>query len=84
MCVCVVAGAEVLIVTGCKCVCAYVRARLTRPCPYAPVWEALVHTNRRAVKMSVRLLIPRTVIGRGREETGNAAVSEGLEASAVS
>ena len=30
---CVVADAEVPIITGCKCVYAYVQARLARPCP---------------------------------------------------
>ena len=34
--------------------------------------------------MSARLLTPRTVIGRNREETGNAASSEGLEPPTVS
>ena len=50
----------------------------------ASVWEALVHTNRRAMKMSACLLTPRTVIGHSREETGNTARSEGLEPPVVS
>ena len=59
----------------CMCVCAgTVNWTVSR----ASVREALVHTNRRAVKMSVCVLTLWTVIGRSREETGNAARSEML------
>ena len=39
-------------------------------------FRALVHTIGRAVKMSARLLAPRTVIGRSQEETDNASLRQ--------
>mgnify|MGYP006950788101 CR=1 FL=1 len=61
------------------CMCA-VNRTVTR----APVLEALVNTNRRAVTMSVRILAPRTVIGCSQEGTDDAASSGGLEPPTVS
>ena len=63
----------------CMCVCA-VNRNVTR----APVLEALVHTNRRAVMMSVHVLASKTVIGRRREGTSNAASSGRLEPPTIS
>ena len=65
----------------CVCVCA---GAVNRAVTCASISEALVHMNRRAAKMSARLLTPRTVIDHGREETGNAASPEGLEPPTVS
>ena len=77
---CVVAGVEVPNLTGCICVCVCVCVgAVNRAVTRVSVLEALVHTHLRAMKMSARLLAPRTVIGRSREGTGDAASSEGLE-----
>ena len=57
---------------------------VNRAVTHASILEALVHTNRRAVMMSVHVLASKTVIGRRREGTSNAASSGRLEPPTIS